>query len=183
MPVAARLEERIEIPESIRVEREGDEVTFYGENGEASKTFGNPKIDIDIKEDEIILSVDSPSKEEKALIGTYRSHLNNMVQGVQEDFVYKLKIIYSHFPMKVRVEEDEIVCENFVGESEPRKAPLLGDTKAEIDDDILILRGPNREEVAQTAANVESSTKIKGADPRVFQDGIYIIEKAGKPLV
>jgi large subunit ribosomal protein L6 len=35
--------------------------------------------------------------------------------------------------------------------------------------------------VSQTAANIEQSTRIKGFDPRVFQDGIYIVAKAEAP--
>jgi len=43
-----------------------------------------------------------------------------------------------------------------------------------------VLNGPNLEDAGQTAANIERATKIKGFDPRVFQDGIYIIEKPGR---
>jgi len=37
--------------------------------------------------------------------------------------------------------------------------------------------GLNKEAVGQTAANIEQKTKIKVYDPRVFQDGIYLVEK------
>jgi large subunit ribosomal protein L6 len=46
--------------------------------------------------------------------------------------------------------------------------------------DIVDLTGANVEDVGQTAANIERATKIKGFDPRVFQDGIYIIQKPGR---
>jgi len=182
MPVAAKLEEKVEIPENMTVSRKDDQITVIGENGELKKVFDNPVIKIEIGDDNITLSAIEPTKREKALLGTYTSHLRNMIEGAQEDYEYKLKIIYSHFPVKVRVEGNEVVIENFIGESKPRKAQILGDTNAQIKGDQIILNGPNKEEVAQTAANIELTTRIQGTDPRVFQDGIYIVEKAGKPI-
>ena len=152
MPLAAKLDKKVEIPENITVSRKDEEITVSGENGELTKVFDNPVIKINIEQDEITLEAVEPTKREKALLGTYTSHLKNMVEGAQKDYEYKLKIIYSHFPVKVRVEGNEVV------------------------------NGPNKEQVAQTAANIELTTRIQGTDPRVFQDGIYIVEKAGKPI-
>ncbi|HLY77451.1 MAG TPA: 50S ribosomal protein L6, partial [Thermoplasmata archaeon] len=42
----------------------------------------------------------------------------------------------------------------------------------------VILTGPDIERVGQSAANIEQTTKIRDYDPRVFQDGVYIVEKA-----
>ncbi len=42
----------------------------------------------------------------------------------------------------------------------------------------MILSGPDIERVGQSAANIERTTKIRDYDPRVFQDGIYIVDKA-----
>ncbi|MFP3871935.1 MAG: 50S ribosomal protein L6 [Candidatus Natronoplasma sp.] len=182
MPVVTILEERIEIPEDVSVEKRKYELIVSGENGEVKKKFAHPGIQIEVEEDEVVLTVDEPSKKEKALAGTYRSHIENMIEGAQEDFVYKLKIIYSHFPMEVTSEGDEVVIKNFVGENKPRRAKVLGSTEAKIEGDQVIVSGPDKEAVAQTAANIESMTKISKVDPRVFQDGIYITEKAGKPV-
>jgi large subunit ribosomal protein L6 len=41
----------------------------------------------------------------------------------------------------------------------------------------VTLWGVNKEEVAQSAANIEQATRIRRYDPRVFQDGIYIVRK------
>jgi large subunit ribosomal protein L6 len=41
-----------------------------------------------------------------------------------------------------------------------------------------LITGPNIEHVSQTAANIESSTRIKNKDSRVFLDGVYIYSKA-----
>ncbi len=182
MPIAAKLEKVVKIPDDVNFNRTGDEIEISGPNGTISRRFPDKRIDIDLIENEISLSVKDPSKREKALLGTYNSHLQNMVDGVQKDFEYKLKIVYSHFPVKVRSEGDEVVIENFVGEKKPRRAPILGETKVDIQGDEVFVKGLNKEDVAQTAANIESATRIKNTDNRVFQDGIYIIEKAGRQI-
>lgn len=182
MPVELESEEKIKIPENVSVKKQDGELKVSGENGKVTKKFPHPSIKIEIDDDEVVLRVDRPSKKEKALQGTYRSHIENMIEGAREDFVYKLKILYSHFPMEVTSEQDKIVIKNFVGENKPRNAEIIGSTEAEVDGNQIILRGPDKEAVAQTAANIESTTMISKADPRVFQDGIYITEKAGKPL-
>lgn len=182
MPVAAKLKEKIEIPEDVTVEKEKDELRVSGENGEVVKKFTHPRIDIGPKHGSIVLTIEKPSKREKALFKTYISHIDNMIEGSQEDFVYKLKIIYSHFPMEVNYEGDKVVIKNFAGENEPRRAKVIGSTDVEIEGDELTVKGPNKEHVAQSAANIESTTRIPKVDPRVFQDGIYITEKAGKSL-
>jgi large subunit ribosomal protein L6 len=41
----------------------------------------------------------------------------------------------------------------------------------------IFIQGINLEQVSQTAANIEQSTKIKDKDQRVFLDGIYVFER------
>ncbi|MEM2793065.1 MAG: 50S ribosomal protein L6, partial [Candidatus Methanomethylicia archaeon] len=41
----------------------------------------------------------------------------------------------------------------------------------------IIITGINIENVGQTAANICQTARIKGLDPRVFQDGIYLYSK------
>jgi large subunit ribosomal protein L6 len=91
-----------------------------------------------------------------------------------------MKIVYAHFPIKAAVKGDTFVIENFLGEKSPRKTSILGSTKVQVKGDQVVLTGPDVELVGQTAANIERATKIKGFDPRIFQDGIYITEKPGR---
>jgi large subunit ribosomal protein L6 len=100
-----------------------------------------------------------------------------MIQGVTEGFEYKMKTVYSHFPIKTTLQEKQIIIDNFLGEKYPRKANILGETTVEIKGDEIILTGADIEQVSQTAANIERATRIKKRDRRVFQDGIYITQK------
>jgi large subunit ribosomal protein L6 len=101
-----------------------------------------------------------------------------MMQGVQEPYEYKLMVRYSHFPIKIKVQGDRVIIENFLGERTPRKARILGAaTKVKASGEEVVVTGPDLEAVSQTAANMEQACVIRNFDPRVFQDGIYIVQK------
>jgi large subunit ribosomal protein L6 len=70
-----------------------------------------------------------------------------------------------------------LTIENFIGERNPRKAKIMGDSKIIIKGDDIIVQGINLEDVSQTAANIQNATKIRNKDPRVFLDGIYVYEQ------
>jgi large subunit ribosomal protein L6 len=79
--------------------------------------------------------------------------------------------------MQVTVEDGEVVIENFLGEKAPRRTEIRGDTEVEIDGEEITLRGPDKEDVGQTAAAIEQLTRVTDKDTRVFQDGVYITAK------
>ncbi|MFQ6073567.1 MAG: 50S ribosomal protein L6, partial [Methanosarcinales archaeon] len=64
-----------------------------------------------------------------------------------------------------------------LGEKKPRFAKILENVEVKIDGDEVIITGINIEDVGLTAANIEQATRIKRRDPRVFQDGIYLINR------
>jgi large subunit ribosomal protein L6 len=88
-----------------------------------------------------------------------------------------MKIVFAHFPMTVKVTGDKVNIDNFLGERHPRVAKIVGSAKVNVKGDEVTVTGINKEDVGQTMANLEQATKIKGRDPRVFQDGIYLINK------
>ncbi len=101
-----------------------------------------------------------------------------MIIGVTDGFECKLKIVYAHFPMQVKAEGNTLVIGIFLGEKKPRVAKILGETKVKVNGNEVVISGINKEDVGQTAANIEQKTKIKRFDPRTFQDGIYIVQRA-----
>ena len=177
MVVAAAIREEIAIPEGVEVIINNNEVSVKGPNGEDSRKFTYPNVSIKEEEDVVVLETTFPKKKDKAMIGTTRAHINNMIIGVTDGFTYHMKIVFAHFPMTVKVQKDTVVIDNFLGERHPRTAKIVGSSKVAVKGDAVTVTGINKEHVGKTMANLEQATKIKGRDPRVFQDGIYLISK------
>ena len=176
MAVAAIIREEIPIPDNVEVTI-NDKITVKGPKGEVSREFDQHNIKIGKEDDKIILEVKFPRKRDKAMLGTIKAHINNMITGVTRGFTYKMKIVYAHFPMTVKVQGDKVIIENVLGERHLRKATILGDTQVQVKGDEVHITGIDKEHVGQTMANIEQATKIKRRDPRVFQDGIYLVSK------
>jgi len=168
----------IEIPEGVSVSLSQDVFTARGPKGTVERKFWYPGIRIEVREGEVLVDAESSRKEQKAMVGTFASHIKNLVIGASEGFECKMTIVYAHFPMQVKVEGKTLVIGNFLGEKKPRVAKILGETKVKVSGNEVTITGINKEDVGQTAANIEQKTKIKRFDPRIFQDGIYIVQKA-----
>ena len=169
----------ITIPDGVKVEIEGNRVTVTGEKGSTARSFRAPSVAITGTDHEVCVSTPSRRKKDRAVLGTVRSRIRNMIHGVQHGYEYKLKIFYAHFPMSVTVEGDRVKIDNFLGERYPRYAPIITGTQVNISGDTITVTGIDKESVGQTAANLEQATRIIKKDPRVFQDGIYLYERDG----
>jgi len=172
----------IEIPKDIEVNIEEDTLTVKGKEGENKRTFNTNKLIFEKKDNQIIIGNKKATKKEKKMINTITAHIKNMFKGVQEKFEYKLKVCFSHFPMTVNIENNEVTIKNFLGEKIPRKSKIPQGVDAKIDGDIITVNSIDKELAGQAAANFEKATRIRMKDRRVFQDGIFIINKAGKDI-
>jgi len=171
----------VEIPEGVDVTLEGKTVKVRGEKGEITKKFNKKFISLEKKENKIIATTPTRRKQ-SAVLGAVVSTIKNMVKGVSEGIVYEMKIVYSHFPMNVSTAGEEVKISNFLGEKHPRTAEILEGVNVEVKGADVVVSGIDKENVAQTAANIEQATKKQNLDPRVFQDGIYLTVKDGKPI-
>ncbi len=165
------LEEKIEIPQGVSVLLDKRTIIIKGPKGEIKRENSGP-IDIKIDKD-IIISSDDLSFREKALFYTLKAHLKNMIKGAVEGYTVKMKICSGHFPMSVNISGKDIIIKNFLGEKVSRNAKIEGESKVKIEGDSIVITGCNKENVGQTASNLETSTKVSNRDRRVFQDGIY----------
>ncbi|MEF8880359.1 MAG: 50S ribosomal protein L6 [Candidatus Nanohaloarchaea archaeon] len=100
-----------------------------------------------------------------------------MIEGLENEHVYKMKGVYAHFPMTIKEQNNQVVIENFMGERNPRKVDIMQGVTVEVDGEDLTLRGADKDAVSQTAARVEQMCHKGSRDPRTFQDGIYITSK------
>jgi large subunit ribosomal protein L6 len=167
----------VEIPENVEGMLDGRTVKIKGEKGELVRDFSHAPIKIQLDGKTVTVQASWPRKKEAALVGTVRSHIQNMIKGVTTGFTFKLKIVFSHFPITVKVMGNHLTIANFTGERSPRKAKIMGTTKVVVKGEDIIVQGISLEDVSQTAANIQNATKIKNKDPRVFLDGIYVYEK------
>ncbi|HIC75077.1 MAG TPA: 50S ribosomal protein L6 [Candidatus Poseidoniales archaeon] len=118
MALSDRIEHLVIIPDGVeaKLSEDGD-VTISGENGSQTRNFSHSKLQLLEQGNGLLVRVDLPRRKEKAMAGTWKAHLNNMVKGVTEGFTYRLKAVYSHFPMNLKVESTELVVNNYFGET------------------------------------------------------------------
>jgi len=171
------INKEIEMPSGVKATLEEGILTVKGPRGELRRSFIHPRVQLKLEGEKAVVHCEKPKRSEMGLSGTWASHVNNMITGVTKGFQYKMRIIYSHFPIKTSVKGNKLIVENFLGERHPRTAKILEGVTAKISGDSITLEGNSKEMVGQTAANIEKATIVKGYDPRVFQDGIYLVSR------
>lgn len=167
----------IQFPDDVSAEVSNLELTVEGPNGSVTKRLWYPNVSVSVEDGSVVIASDVENAKTNATIGTFESHVSNMVHGVTDGWEYKMEVHYAHFPMQVSEEGGDIVIKNFLGERSPRRTPVRGDTDVQIDGEELTLSGPSKEDVGQTAADIEQLTRVKDKDTRVFSDGVYITQK------
>ncbi len=175
---ATEVSETIQAPDDVDVTLDGKKVTVRGPKGTLARDFSFAPVCIELNGKSVRVWAEWPRKKEAALVGTLRSHIQNMITGVRKGFTYKLKIVFSHFPISVKLKDKRVMIENFTGERNPRQAKVIGDVQTKIESEDVIIQGINLEDVSQTAANIEQATKVKRKDPRIFLDGLYVYERS-----
>jgi len=168
---------QIEIPEGVEVSVEGSQVTVKGPKGNLSRKLSYPEIEIKKEDSYLVVNSKLDRKQQRAMVGTLAAHASNMIAGVTKGFEYKMKVVYSHFPIQLKAASGELVISNFLGERKSRSARILDGVKVDVLKDEVVVTGIDKENVGQTMANIEQATRVRGFDIRVFQDGVYLVEK------
>lgn len=174
------MEERLDIPEGVQVSFQNGTITVKGSKGELKRTFDDPWLEITTEGNVLKARVKKATKREKTRLYTYLRHINNMMKGVLEPMRYKLKICSGHFPMNVSMSGTTFSIKNFLGEKVPRTLKIKEGVTVKLDGDIVQVESIDIELAGQVAGQLERLTRITNRDLRIFQDGIYIIEKPQK---
>ena len=177
-----QMNSELELPQGVTVSFDGEQVRVRGPKGEIVKRLMSRQIAMSVEAGKGLFRAKEATKREKRLMGTFRAHIRNMVRGVVQGHVYKLKICSGHFPMNVIVKGDEFIVKNFMGEKVPRSFKIIQGTSVKIDGTDVRVESASKEAAGQTAGSIEQLCRRPGFDQRVFQDGIYIVEKDGKVM-
>ena len=167
----------VQIPENVKVTFKSNMLNVEGPLGKTYKNFRKIPVDIQINDNTILLKAQGTRNSNYAIMNTARSIIRNILEGVVEGYTIKMKIVFSHFPINVKVEGKKVLIENFQGERAPRITKVWGETKVVPKSDDVIITGHVLTDVSQTAAEIQNGSKVKNKDHRVFLDGIYKFEK------
>jgi large subunit ribosomal protein L6 len=167
------------IPEKVAVKIEGNKVTISGPKGELVREV-RPEIKVEVKDSNIVLSIQIETAQSNAFWGLFRNLIANMVTGVVDGFEKKLEL--DGLGYRGAVEGKDLVLQ--VGFSHPVKINAPSGVTFSVDKNIIIVSGPDKESVTQTAAIIR---KVKPCEPYkgkgIKYEGEKIRRKAGKRVV
>jgi large subunit ribosomal protein L6 len=168
---------KVRIPDGVKVQLDGTTLRVTGPKGQLERSVRFPQVTVSCNNREVVITTGSKRKGIIAMVGTFEAHTRNMFKGVLEGFEYRMKVVYSHFPIQLKLQGNRLEINNFLGEKKARYAQIESGVSAKVASDEVILTGINRELVGNSAANIEHATHIRDRDPRVFQDGIFIVQR------
>jgi len=171
------LKKEMEVPDGVEVRFENDTLFVKGAKGELSRVFKYPHIKLNVEGKNITVASDMEMRRVNAIVGTWNVLIENMLLGVTRGWNAELKLVYSHFPVKLKVEDGKLMIENFLGERKAREVKIPEGLEVKVDQSSVVIYGIDKGRVGQLAASIEQTTKVKGYDKRVFQDGCYITKK------
>mmetsp|Transcript_27298 Transcript_27298/g.90732 ORF Transcript_27298/g.90732 Transcript_27298/m.90732 type:complete len:192 (-) Transcript_27298:1113-1688(-) len=162
-------------------------VKVTGPRGSLELSFKHMPIDIFFEEgsDERKVVVEKwfTGGKATASIRTCVSHMENAMTGVTKGFEYKMRFVYSHFPINVSITNGakRVEIRNFLGEKVIRVVDALKDTTVKRSEDVkdeIVLSGNDIDAVSRTCALIQNICAVKNKDIRKFLDGIYVSAKS-----
>jgi large subunit ribosomal protein L6 len=168
---------KVKIPDGVKASLDGMHLRVTGPKGQLSRNVRFPQVTVTCDGNEVIIATESQRKEITAMVGTLEAHTKNMFRGVTDGYEYRMKVVFSHFPIQLKLQGNRLEIANFLGEKKARHARIEPGVTAKVGNDEVVLTGIDRELVGTTAANIEHATHIRDRDPRVFQDGIYMVQR------
>jgi large subunit ribosomal protein L6 len=170
------MQSKKDIPEGFEASYEDGVLEVSDGSNTVSKKMEHALVDVEVEDENVVFSTDRDKKDVESIVKTFSRHMENMIEGLEDEHVYKLKGVYAHFPMDIKKQGGELVVENFMGERNPRRARIMEGVDVSVNGEEIEVRGHDKENVSQTAARIEQLSKKGDRDPRTFQDGIYITE-------
>ncbi|MCX7760920.1 MAG: 50S ribosomal protein L6 [Hydrogenothermaceae bacterium] len=169
----------IPVPKGVEVNIQGSTITVKGPKGTLTKTF-NPAVTIKKEGEEIVVERKDDTPFSRALHGTVRAIVANMVKGVTEGFTEELEIVGIGYRGAVKGKTLELS----LGYSHPVIYEIPEGIQITMEGNTVIkVSGIDKEKVGQTAAEIRSFREpdaYKGKGIRYKGEVIKL--KAGKTV-
>jgi len=166
----------IVLPAKTELSVAGGVLRVKGPKGELSRGT-HRLIGIEVTPEGIAVTKKADSLETRALVGTYASHIRNMVKGVNEGFSKKLLVEGVGYKWDVAGKTLNLA----LGFSHPVKVEIPAGLEVKAEKGSLTITGTDKEVVGQFAANIRALKKpepYKGKGIRY--EGEVIRRKQGK---
>ncbi|CQR48508.1 50S ribosomal protein L6 [Paraliobacillus sp. PM-2] len=167
----------IEIPEGVEIKNDNNKITVKGPKGELTRQFHE---DMTINIEDNVLTVERPSdhKEHRALHGTTRSLINNMVEGVHKGFEKALEI--QGVGYRAQKQGNKVVIN--AGYSHPVEIDVQDGIEIDVPSNTrVVVKGIDKELVGAIAANIRA---IRPPEPYkgkgIRYENEYVRRKEGK---
>jgi len=155
-------------------------VTVTGPRGTLSRSFSHLAINLRVEGKTVKAELWFGNRLAIACIRTVLTHINNMIIGVTKGYLFKMRLVYNHFPISVTTEKNgkEVQVRNYLGEKRVRVVPMIADVICKRSEDgtkdEIILSGNDLDAVSQSAANIWGVARCKDKDIRKYLDGVYV---------
>lgn len=168
----------IELPEGVKVDIKGSDVTVAGSKGKVSRSF-RPEISIKLEDSVLTVERSNDSRSQRAFHGLTRSLLNNMVIGVSEGFTRRLQIEGVGYRAEVKGKNLILI----VGYSHPVEIEPPENVQFEVENrgKLITVSGIDKQVVGEISAQIR---KVRKPEPYkgkgIRYEGEYVRRKAGK---
>lgn len=170
----------VAVPDGVTVEVDGTRVSVEGPEGEITDKF-HPDMEIELREDEVVVSRPTDRPEHRSLHGLTRSLISNMMEGVTEGYERSLEIRGVGYRAVKKGRDVEL----HLGFSHPVQFDVPEGIEVEVESPTLLhVRGVDKQLVGEIAArirNVRPPEPYKGKGVRY--EGEDVRRKAGKAAV
>nr|BAS01400.1 ribosomal protein L9 [Lotharella vacuolata] len=178
------LESVITIPKNVIITKKKKLIRVKGKLGSLVKNFYKNDILILIKNKDSVIKIQSyyNSKRKPAMVRTVASLIHNMILGATYGFTYKMRIVYSHFPIIIKsfIDNNSIDIRNFFGQKKvnlfyfPNRVTF---DLSLIQDKRINMQSKCLDSLGLSCILIQNHFKINNKDTRIFIDGIFVSEK------